>query len=94
MWDQDRDREQLQLPLGAVFRGMKASSRRVGHEHDQATLCVCISHSIVSGCLRPHGLSMEFSRQEYWSGLPFSWGSTFIGSYFLSVLERCVHLLP
>ena len=21
--------------------------------------------------LRPHGLSMEFSRQEYWSGLPF-----------------------
>ena len=70
MWDQDRGREQLQLPLGAVFRGMKASSRRVGHEHDQATLCVCISHSIVSGCLRPHGLSMEFSRQEYWSGLP------------------------
>ena len=21
--------------------------------------------------LRPHGLSMEFSRQEYWSGFPF-----------------------
>ena len=21
--------------------------------------------------LRPHGLSMEFSKQEYWSGLPF-----------------------
>ena len=33
----------------------------------------------MSDCLRPHGLhvaypapqSMEFSRQEYWSGLPF-----------------------
>ena len=22
--------------------------------------------------LRPHGLSMGFSRQEFWSGLPFS----------------------
>ena len=38
--------------------------------------CVC-SHSVVSDSFRPHGvacqaiLSMEFSRQEYWSGLPF-----------------------
>ena len=39
----------------------------------------CVSHSVVSNSLRPHGLyvahqaspSMEFSRQEYWSGLPF-----------------------
>ena len=38
-----------------------------------------VSHSVVSNSLRPHGLteacqvplSMEFSRQEYWSGLPF-----------------------
>ena len=37
------------------------------------------SRSVVSDSLRPHGLyvahqappSMEFSRQEYWSGLPF-----------------------
>ena len=37
------------------------------------------SCSVVSDSLRPHGLyvtyqapqSMEFSRQEYWSGLPF-----------------------
>ena len=33
------------------------------------------SHSVVSNSLRPHGLqaplSMKFSRQEYWSGLPF-----------------------
>ena len=38
----------------------------------------CISHLGVSDSLRPSGLaagqnpwSMEFSRQEYWSGLPF-----------------------
>ena len=27
--------------------------------------------SVVSDSLQPHGLSMEFSRQEYWIGLPF-----------------------
>ena len=39
----------------------------------------CVSHSVVSTSLWPHGRyvahqgppSMEFSRQEYWSGLPF-----------------------
>ena len=30
-----------------------------------------VSCSIVSHSLQSHGLSMEFSRQEYWSGLPF-----------------------
>ena len=38
-----------------------------------------VSCSVVSDSLQPHGLyvarqappSMEFSRQEYWSGLPF-----------------------
>ena len=43
-------------------------------------LCVCVfACSIVPDSLRPHGLyiahqaslAMEFSRQEYWSGLPF-----------------------
>ena len=29
-----------------------------------------VSHS-VSDSLRPHGLAMNFSGQEYWSGLPF-----------------------
>ena len=29
------------------------------------------SRSVVFDSLRPHGLSMEFSRPEYWSGLPF-----------------------
>ena len=38
---------------------------------------VCVSRSVMSDSLRPHRLthqtspSMEFSRQEYWSGLPF-----------------------
>ena len=38
----------------------------------------CVSHSVVSNSSRPHGLlacqfplSMEFFRQDYWSGLPF-----------------------
>ena len=40
-------------------------------------LAVCVSHSVVSYSLQPHGLhqaslSTEFSRQEYWSGLPLS----------------------
>ena len=30
-----------------------------------------ISHSVISSSLWPHGLSMEFSRQEFWGGLPF-----------------------
>ena len=30
-----------------------------------------VSRSVMSDFLQPHGLSMEFSRQEYWSGLPF-----------------------
>ena len=41
---------------------------------------VCVSHSVVSDSLQPHEgvfvdpqapLSIKFSRQEYWSGLPF-----------------------
>ena len=42
-------------------------------------VCMCVlNHSIVSNSLRPHGLQPArllypwgFSRQEYWSGLPF-----------------------
>ena len=34
-------------------------------------LCVCVTHSVMYDSLQLHGLSMEFSRQEYWSGLPF-----------------------
>ena len=32
----------------------------------------CVSCSVVSDSLRPHGLSMGLSRQGYWSGLPFA----------------------
>ena len=36
---------------------------------------VCVSHALVSESLWPHvhqaPLSMEFSRREYWSGMPF-----------------------
>ena len=33
--------------------------------------CESVNHSGVTNSLWPHGLSMKFSRQEYWSGLPF-----------------------
>jgi len=33
-------------------------------------IIVAVQCSVMSDSLRPHGLSMEFSRQEYWSGLP------------------------
>ena len=39
---------------------------------------LCVSRSVMSNCLQPHGLSTsrlfhpwDFFRQEYWSGLPF-----------------------
>ena len=31
-----------------------------------------VNSSVLPHSLGPHGLFMEFSRQEYWSGLPFS----------------------
>ena len=31
----------------------------------------CFAQSVVSNSLQPHGLSTEFSSQEYWDGLPF-----------------------
>jgi len=41
-------------------------------------LCVCVSRSVVSDCVRSHGLQPArllcpwgFFRQEYWSGVPF-----------------------
>ena len=58
-----------------------ASSTRICHP---TTSCVCVCvfvcerRSVVPDSLQPHGLwpasllSLEFSRQEYWSGLPFS----------------------
>ena len=42
-------------------------------EFNQFGYCLLFSGSIVSNSLQPQQapLSMEFSRQEYWSGLPF-----------------------
>ena len=44
----------------------------------KSVLWRCVIHSVVSSSLWPHGLlptqaplSMAFSRQEFWSGLPF-----------------------
>ena len=64
----------------------------------------CVSHSVVSDSLLSHELyvafqapvSMEFSRQEYWSGWPFpspgdlpnpgieTWVSCIAGGFFTS----------
>ena len=45
------------------------------HHPSSITITVCISRLIVSNSLRPHGryppLFMEFSKQKYWSELPF-----------------------
>ena len=55
-------------------------SLRYINYHVRVCVCVCLlvfSRSVVSNSLGPHGLylpgplSMEFSRWEYWSGLPF-----------------------
>ena len=46
-------------------------------------VCVCVSHSVMSESLTPWTvahqapLSMEFSRQEYWSGVPFPFQGIF-----------------
>ena len=34
-------------------------------------MSVCVSCSVVSDSLGPHGLSVGFSRQEYWNELQF-----------------------
>ena len=59
------------------FRPWKGSPF-LQHIHIQCFLCINCVHPVVSNSLWPHGLeppqdplSKEFSRQEYWSGLPF-----------------------
>ena len=63
----------LMLPQQTNWKRGKLIDKR-----DLYLLCVCmLRNSVVSGSLRPHGLqfhahlSMEFSKQEYWSGFPF-----------------------
>ena len=44
-----------------------------GESETRLVLCdVCVSHSVVFDTLWPHGLPLEFSKQEYWSGLLFT----------------------
>ena len=45
----------------------KANTRTGGTMYESES----VSRSFMSVSLRPHGLSMEFPRQEYWSALPF-----------------------
>ena len=49
----------------------------MSQQRDLSAQCVC-AHSVLSDSLQPHGLyparllcPCDFSRQEYWSGLPF-----------------------
>ena len=66
--------------------GQRETGRSGGNVKLERCVCVRapvhahpFSHSVVSDSLRPHGLtvphqsplSMAFSRQEYWIGLPF-----------------------
>ena len=63
---------------------------------------VCVSHSVVSDSATPWTvahqapLSKEFSRQEYWSGLPFPSppGVSSIACLFIDVSSHLVLSLP
>ena len=62
-----------------LFLGKKTSRAQLFKvPHPQIPVCVCVSRLVVSDSLWPHWtvarqapVSMGFSRQEYWSGLPF-----------------------
>ena len=49
----------------------------VGHAHGHVLHCTVLSHSVLSDSVTPWTLAHQaplskgFSRQEYWSGLPF-----------------------
>ena len=69
--------------------------------HCSLAVCVCVfSRSVTSDSLRPHGLAwqvllpMEFSRQEYWSRLPFPFPSLAILQYKIKSLVRKSHKHP
>ena len=62
---------------------------------------VCVSCLVVSNSLQPHGLhvarqaplSMGFSRQEYWSGLPFLLQGIFLTQELNLGLLHCRQIL-
>ena len=43
----------------------------LGFSHGWIAESASESHSVMSDSLQPHGLSVEFSRPEYWRGYPF-----------------------
>ena len=53
-----------------VWASQVAQGQRI-HLPSRKEKSESVSCSVVSNSLRPHGLSMGFSRQEYWNGLPF-----------------------
>ena len=73
------------LSTSLEMKVCKARLLLQGHGYDMnrawasyVYMCVCVSHSVMSDSLQtPWTLAyqtplfMEFSRQEYWSGLPF-----------------------
>ena len=48
----------------AVYTGYNEDKRKESEKVLVTQLCLIL--------LQPHGLSLEFSRLDYWSGLPFS----------------------
>ena len=68
-------------------------------KHIYTDVCVSISHSVVSDsvtpCIIAHQapLSMEFSRQEYWTGLPFPSLGIFLTQRSNLALLHCRQIL-
>ena len=61
---------QAEVPLGTPF-SIYHSNHQTAGETAAFFQVYSVSHSVVSDSLEPHGLTTEFSRQEYWSGLLF-----------------------
>ena len=61
--------EDSQLDHGVLSSWLPGSSEAAKKPESIGKLVfVSVSRSVVSDSLRPHGLSIEFTRQEYWSG--------------------------
>ena len=78
----------LENPIDRVWQATVHGAARVGHDLEMKPppqnplnylVCPVLSRSVISDSLKPHelqscqaSLPLEFSRQEYWSGMPFS----------------------
>ena len=64
---------QADIPI-YIFKLSTCCSMEILYLYIHKCVCVCVRHSVVSDSVTPSTvalLSMGFSRQEYWSGLPF-----------------------